>query len=257
MTTTHVSASTISGTVAIYSAGRGHSIERDDSPEVRMVYTRPTGEGLSPAEVVILGHLRHWRAASEQEMAEDILSAMAQGDMEFFRQLDGSFSIIAICDGSLYLVTDKLATRPLWYAIDRGRVIASDNIRHVYRNMAEKPELDAVYLYSFVNYFRTVCDRTPFSTIRAIPAGRLVAIGKDLSIKTSIYWKPVFQPDRKRSLRDTAAELSDAVSQSVRRVLSDVARPALLLSNRGNPPALPGDSQCLTYTGVVHQTLGL
>jgi hypothetical protein len=29
------------------------------------------------------------------------------------------------------------------------------------------------------------------------------------------------------------------------------------LSNRGNPPALPGDSQGLTYTGVVHQTLGL
>jgi hypothetical protein len=29
------------------------------------------------------------------------------------------------------------------------------------------------------------------------------------------------------------------------------------LSNRGNPPAKPGDSQSLTDTGVAHQTLGL
>jgi len=31
----------------------------------------------------------------------------------------------------------------------------------------------------------------------------------------------------------------------------------MALSNRGNPPALPGDSQSLTNTGVVHQTRGL
>lgn len=31
----------------------------------------------------------------------------------------------------------------------------------------------------------------------------------------------------------------------------------MLLSNLGNPPAVPGDSQSLTYTGVVHQTLRL
>ena len=29
------------------------------------------------------------------------------------------------------------------------------------------------------------------------------------------------------------------------------------VSNMGNPPALPGDSQSLTDTGVVHQTFGL
>lgn len=221
------------GFVAVFSVQDGipsFTTECDNYPELHIHYHNKNDWTGDDNEVVILGHVHDSEYSSPEKIAQDIIAAIRTDKDSFFEQLDGSFSIIAFCDRRLYLITDKLATRSLWYSCEDNKIIVSDKLINVHRRLQHNFEIDLAYLYSFTHYFRTIGGRSIFSNIKAVEAGRMLSFTPECKRNSTIYWRPIFRPNNRRSLRDVAAEFVDILSKTVNSSIDESLNPAILLS---------------------------
>lgn len=137
--------------------------------------------------------------------------------MDFVSALNGNFALVLYdrTENTVSFVTDRFATRPLYYArpTDDSIVISSQS-QSLALHPDIEPEFDLPYLYEYLELRCVHGVKTPIKGVEQLPPGSVVTIDlDDLSMTTTSYWSPSYDPiDKPFSyFRDRIVETIQAV----------------------------------------------
>lgn len=150
---------------------------------------------------------------------------------ECIQKLRGMFAF-AIWDERrqcLLLARDRFGKKPLYYAVNRGRLLFGSEIKAILAAAPELIESDPRGLLNFF-YFGYIPDPlTAFSQIRKLPPGHFMELVNG-HVQIRQYWDlPVFGSYEPKSEEDCLEQLEERFADAVRvRLMSDVPLGALL-----------------------------
>lgn len=99
-----------------------------------------------------------------------------------FHNLDGFWSVVRITKAGVYALTDYLGSKPLYWWPEEN--IVCSEIRPMFE-LADKPELDQVYLSNVAKWGYDYSGRTPWVGIRQIAPGTILNVLEKVS---KPYW---------------------------------------------------------------------
>ena len=202
------------------------------SPELSLCYQGSGADGQA-GTVLVAGYVVFERAGREAaELASALLAAWQRSDTEFLGRLEGSFALFMHdpVRQRCLLATDSMNTRPIWLHQDSMSTIAGTDLRNVVRLLPKRPDLDKAGCWSFLHRRCAIGDRSLFEGVRALEAGEAAQFADGLLRSRSLYAEPIIRPDYQRSMRDTAAELVNALSLTCREACAGSHSPSLFLS---------------------------
>lgn len=157
------------------------------------------------------------------------------GFEETLRRLNGDFAV-ALYDPAgdvLWLGTDRLATRPLYYTESNGSFVFASQPRSLLTapGVSREPNREFVALFAGSHY--RVVDNdlpaSPYAAIRRLPAAHVLRVFGG-SAKATCYWKLEDLPDHVGTERDLAERYRELLFDAVRRRFKAARRPAFTLS---------------------------
>lgn len=189
------------------------------------------------AELEALGH----RFATNSD-TETIVHAYEQYGMAFVEHLNGQFAI-ALWDEKrerLVLARDRVGIRPLFYAIDHGRLLFASEVKALSAGGLSL-QLDPFGLAQAFTFWAAVDPQTTFRNVQSLPPGHLMVFEGGRHMLHS-YWQ--WAPRRDPAI----AELSfDEAAREVRSRLVDAVR----LQLRADVPVGAYLSGGLDSSGIV------
>ena len=165
---------------------------------------------------------------------EHVLELYQERGIDFASALNGSF-VAAIYDSAkdlLIISTDRIASRPLFYAETATAFYFSPEIKAILHNGDVDRSLDQVTLASFLTNGYPVGDRTFFEHIKALKPATTMAIDiRSASINKHTYWEYAFDENgADRGEAHYVRELTRLLGQAVQRRIKGGHRIAILLS---------------------------
>lgn len=128
---------------------------------------------------------------------------------------------------TLHLARDRFGEKPLYYALDDGRLIFGSELKALRAHHAFRGEVsrDALALYLRRGYIAS--PHTIYRNVRKVCPGSLVTVRRDgraLSIREQPYWRPAAVSGRVsfQALRDAAENAGGRESEGARRALDEV-----------------------------------
>ncbi len=158
---------------------------------------------------------------------ETILHLYEERGLDFVHEIEGDYGI-ALWDQrlqQLVLVRDRIGVKPLYFYQRDGRFIFASEIKAILCHPAVTPEVNEESLYHYLTFLTTPAPQTLFRDIQKLPAGHLLILGTDGSVKISQYWDalPPEQPPADQGDEDCRREILRLLRQSVtKRMMSDV-----------------------------------
>jgi asparagine synthase (glutamine-hydrolysing) len=122
------------------------------------------------------------------------------------------------------LARDRVGVKPLYYYHQNGRFIFASEIKAILQHPAVTPEIDEESLYHYLTFLTTPAPRTMFRNIAKLPAGHMLVVKRDGSLKLKQYWDalPNSAPEV-RSAAEHQEEILRLLRDSIRkRMMSDV-----------------------------------
>lgn len=169
------------------------------------------------------GHV--WK--TDHSDTEVIIHAYEQWGMDFLEKLRGMFAI-AIWDknkGELMLIRDRIGIKPLYYSINKDRLIFASEIKAILMDPAQERKVDEEAFFHYLSFMATPSPNTLFEGIKKLPPATWLCINEKGEIKQTKYWdiwdnagKITYQ-DEKELCDRILAELRTAVKL---RKVSDV-----------------------------------
>ncbi len=159
--------------------------------------------------------------------SETILHLYEERGLDFVNDLEGDYGI-AIWDETreqLVLVRDRIGVKPLYFYHKNGRFIFASEIKAILQHPAVTPDVDEESLYHYLTFLTTPAPRTLFQDIQKIPAGHMLVVSRDGTIKLTQYWDalPPKQANESRSDDEHKAEILRWLRASItKRMMSDV-----------------------------------
>lgn len=153
--------------------------------------------------------------------AEEALSDFVRYGDAFADAYDGGF-FFAIIDSAkrrFLLVRDRLGLKPIFYAVNDGRVVFSSMIGFIVLSgcVEAKPNIDILRLYATSNY-REIFGReeTFFDGISLLPPRTVLSVLADGTVQKKKYWEmdaeaPLSGLPEERLAVDFESKLSDAI----------------------------------------------
>ncbi len=159
-----------------------------------------------------------------------IHDAFLNNDPGILRSANGAFAAIHYkpSTGSLTLIADKLAIRPLYYWIDDDIVVVASSLR-VLEELSEIPKkMDVRTVTEIVGLGYPLADRTPYAGIRLLRPAEIVRVtGNETDRRTYWRWDAIAPSDAPEE--ELLAELYERFGTAVsRRIGSDTATTAYL-----------------------------
>jgi|SRR5690554_1224128 len=151
---------------------------------------------------------------------KEYLCAYINGDFEAaLRKINGFFSVILHHNESIYLISDKLRTRPFFYSNKPSKVI-SDNFYSIFDN-SDQHVLDYLSCEEYLHTgYVTGCE-TLAKNIYQVEAAQIVKIDKKGELSRKNYW--YFVPERNLIKENKKEywykELDTALKQATERLL--------------------------------------
>lgn len=147
------------------------------------------------------------------------------------KKLRGMFAI-ALYDQnrrSLLLARDRLGKKPLFYALNQGRILFGSEIKALLAVAPELAEIDPQGIQQFF-YFGYIPDpRTAFAAIQKLPPGHLLEYKNGQACVRGFWDLPTYGTHDPKSEDECLAELEERLDEAVRiRLISDVPLGALL-----------------------------
>jgi asparagine synthase (glutamine-hydrolysing) len=168
---------------------------------------------------------RGHRYASRTD-SETILHLYEERGLDFVHDLEGDYGI-CVWDGKreqLVLVRDRIGVKPLYFYHKDGRFIFASEIKAILQHPAVTPDVDEESLYHYLTFLTTPAPRTLFRDIQKIPAGHMLLVSRDGTIKLKQYWDalPPAQVEA-RSDEEHKTEILRLLRDSIKkRMMSDV-----------------------------------
>jgi len=124
----------------------------------------------------------------------------------------------------LWLVRDRIGVKPLYYAVNRGRLTFASEIKALLADPGQPRAIDEDAFFHYLSFLTTPAPATLFKGIKKLPGGSMLLVGPDGRIEERCYWdavtaaKPVMGSDKTIAER-VLAELRTSVRL---RKVSDV-----------------------------------
>jgi asparagine synthase (glutamine-hydrolysing) len=158
--------------------------------------------------------------------SETILHLYEERGLDFVYDIEGDYAI-CLWDArqqQLILVRDRVGVKPLYFYHKDGRFIFASEIKAILQHPAVTPDVDEESLYHYLTFLTTPAPQTLFREIQKIPAGHILTIGRDGTIKLKPYWDAL-PPAETSVLSDEEhkAEILRLLRDSIKkRMMSDV-----------------------------------
>lgn len=159
------------------------------------------------------------------------LSLFEEKGVEGLRQLNGSFSF-AILDlriRELTLVSDRFASRPLFYAqTPSGKLLFSNQVSAILKEPEVPRDLNLHGIIELIGTQAVSGTKTLHRAVRMIPPASILLF-KEGRCQLSTYWERSYEPEIK-SDQSWAEELAEHIKVAVRQIMRGKHRFGLLLS---------------------------
>ena len=122
--------------------------------------------------------------------SETILHLYEERGLDFVHDLEGDYGI-ALWDAAreqLVLVRDRIGVKPLYFYQRDGRFIFASEIKAILQHPAVTPEVDEQSLYHYLTFLTTPAPQTLFKGIQKLPAGHLLVVKRDGTLRIEQYW---------------------------------------------------------------------
>lgn len=152
--------------------------------------------------------------------------------LDFIERLNSEFAgvIFNRSTETVYLYTDRLGSRPVYYYSEENKLIFSTNIVDLYNCTAVDCSYSLTGLYQYLLYERCVGIETPIDEINMIPPGSILKFDlQDRTTQVETYWRPEYDPDN-RSYDKFVKELTQIYYNVVEERTNDHLSKGLLLS---------------------------
>jgi asparagine synthase (glutamine-hydrolysing) len=118
--------------------------------------------------------------------------------IDFVGELNGDFALVVYdrAAGTVAFVTDRVATRPIYYARpDEESLVVSSNLQALARHPGVDARLQVPYLYEYLQLRRVFGVETPIEGVRELPPASVVTVDlADATTTTETYWRPTYDP---------------------------------------------------------------
>jgi len=172
-----------------------------------------------------LGH--RFKSKTDSEV---ILHAYETWGLQFLDRLNGMFAF-ALADtrkDRLLLVRDRLGIKPLFYHLNKDRIIFASEIKALLVDPMLEREIDIKGMDTFLAFNYLPAPQTLFRDIKQLLPGEYLLINNG-KIKQHLYWKPSFEADPDMNQKDCDDTFKELFTLSVkRRLVSDVPFGAFL-----------------------------
>ncbi|MEW6481920.1 MAG: asparagine synthase (glutamine-hydrolyzing) [bacterium] len=146
------------------------------------------------------------------------------------KQLRGmfSFAIWDIEKKRLFLVRDRLGSKPLVYTRDKQRFLFASEIKSILEDKDIPREIDPIAIHHYLSYGYIPSPLTIFKGIKKLSPGSFLILEKKEE-RIERYWMPVYQPKLKISEDEAISEILRLLKEATRlRLISDVPLGAFL-----------------------------
>lgn len=167
-------------------------------------------------ELVARGH--RFYTHSDTEVIVHLYEEYGQA---FVQRLNGQFAI-ALWDArrrECLLVRDRVGIAPLYYRLDRDRLVFGSEIKAILETQSASPSLDVAALNQIFTFWTTLPSGTPFEGIRSLPPGCLARYGADGRFEVRTYWDHVYPEQAAAYLTD-----ENQACETLRELLFDATR---------------------------------
>lgn len=163
-----------------------------------------------------------------------------QYGLEFVEGLNGDFALVIVdrAAGTVRFVTDRLATRPIYYARAGDRLVFASSVQALTEHPEVDPAFDEELLYEYLVLRRVFGVETPLKGIRELPPGAVSTVDPaDGSLASETYWRPQYRPTD-MSGGELVAELRDTFQTVLAEWTDDDLDYGVLLSGGSDSRAL-------------------
>lgn len=167
----------------------------------------------------------HWR--TDHSDTEVIVHAFEQWGIDCLHKFRGMFAIALWDDKKreLWLIRDRMGVKPLYYAVNNGRITFASEIKALLRDPRQKRAVNEEALFHYLSFLTTPAPDTLFAGIGKLPCGTWLRIDADGVIRTQRYWDVLDNttPSGDLTESEVAKRILDELRVAVRlRKVSDV-----------------------------------
>lgn len=162
---------------------------------------------------------------------EVIVHLYEEYGVDFLKQLNGMFTI-ALWDTytkTLILARDRLGVKPLYYYVDKDRLIFASELKAILASGLVNPELETSSIYDYLSLWYVPQDKAIFKGIQKLEPGHYLVANQE-SVKVTRWWDLAdYYYHSSISKNEAIEEIKHLVTDSVRlRMRSDVPVGAFL-----------------------------
>lgn len=171
------------------------------------------------------------RGRSLSHTLTKLLAGLHEQRPEMLRKLSGSY-LLLLYDGrqsALHILTDRLASRQLFYANLPGVFLFATALRPLLRHPALDRALDLPALVEFLRFSMVLGDRTLYQAVKTLPPATLLTIDPD-GLRLHRYCSLDFDESWGQPGPDYVHSLAQAFKETCDRLVSHPDRSALMLS---------------------------
>ncbi len=180
---------------------------------------------------VAYGRVHDRAGGSDDTPAAVAAAAFDRAGVAGCADLNGQFNLVVHDAGArtLFLVNDRLASHPLFYRAEPGRLLFSSQTRVVRELMSGPARLDLSSLRQFVVFQTILGEGTLIQGVRTLPPAAALRYA-DVAVTVSRYWSLRYEEDRGGSEREHADRLADVLHRVITRGVGRGEGAAVLLS---------------------------
>lgn len=182
--------------------------------------------------VIIYGNIYSYRDKKlERNLSKKIFSLYEKYNLNFLKDLNGSF-ILSICDNeTLFLITDRLGSKNLYYSIESDNIFYSSEIKAILANKSIKPKLNYKAIAEFFTFTFLLRNNSFFRGIKLVPPGSILVFRRNKNLIEK-YWEIRFNKDEHKNpnLRELLKEFSLIMERAIENRIADKDKIAIFLS---------------------------
>lgn len=191
-------------------------------------------DATSGLNALIYGWIYNEECVNELNQAECLLQAYLRRGVNGFKDLNGSFCGILWSnrDKRIILVTDKLSTRPIYYALKDKELIFSTHARAILQYPGFLRKINEMAIVKFLMYGKIgiIGDDTFFNGVKTMPPASILVTTKD-EYEIHQYWDLEYKEGKNFDAKKCAENLAKIFSRSINTLINRFnGNVALLLS---------------------------
>ena len=161
------------------------------------------------------------RGDTEQSRLDDLATirdAIANNEFQGLRDAVGTFcaASLDVESGKISLVSDKIGLRPIYYWIDKDRIVFATALRLLEALPCVPKRINYRGVTELAVFGFPLADRTPYDEVRTIRESEIIEIDA-VAVKRTAYWRWDDLPSYSGNMVDAANKARDTFKEGVKR----------------------------------------